>query len=364
MVNGKVQRKLSSRPPVHSIKGRLNSPSRSGPNDPRPYALGTRHAAVVQMQQGLSNHITHQQLRDQRIEPSLRSVRRWIRQRQTRGTFKSYKGTGNRRATVLRGWHQVLLATYVSCFPKANAFEKIAFVHSATGIMYDQSQITRAEQRMGLSRKKASTTARQAFAPHNVARRFAYWHLPYPVGIADIPMQSMIDIDESKLILEMVNRKHGKCLLERRCRETGLYGHGEGRLFLAAIAANGERWSDLSDRNGTDTAHFFTFIQSILTSIGHAGPGNPQRCFIMDNLNVHKHPTVLAAIHAHGHRVVFRTPYCPFDGPIEYFFNAVENNLRVRCYDIHGIDDLVADVMATMASHVSFQQYFQHVGYN
>jgi DDE superfamily endonuclease len=181
--------------------------------------------------------------------------------------------------------------------------------------------------------------------------------MPYPLGIANIPMMSMIDVDESKIILEMVNRKHGKCLLERRCRESGLYGH-----FVAAIAPNGERWSDISDRKGTDTAHFYQFISGILNQIGHATPAT-RRCFIMDNLNVHKHPAVLGLIYHYGHRIVCRTPYCPFDGPIEYFFNTVEGNLRKNCYAIHNINDLVTDVTSTMALHVNFLCYFHHVGY-
>ena len=73
----------------------------------------------------------------------------------------------------------------------------------------------KAEQHLGLSHKRSSTTANQAFMPINVIHRWVFWNLPYPHGIADISHDDMIDIDEAKIILEMVNRKYGKAVLQK-----------------------------------------------------------------------------------------------------------------------------------------------------
>jgi transposase len=49
----------------------------------------------------------------------------------------------------------------------------------------------------------------------------------------------------------------------------------------------------------------------------------------MDNLLAHHHDATLNAILNAGHRFVFRAPYWPVDGPIEYVFNTIEMALDV-----------------------------------
>jgi hypothetical protein len=55
----------------------------------------------------------------------------------------------------------------------------------------------------------------------------------------------------------------------------------------------------------------------------------------MDNLNIHHNPLVLHLIRQRGHRVVFRAPYRPQDGPIEYVFNTIETGLTAAMHAIH-----------------------------
>ena len=64
------------------------------------------------------------------------------------------------------------------------------------------------------------------------------------------------------------------------------------------------------------------------------GPGVDERlhCFTMEILYAYHNIAVTAAfIHINGHTMmVFRAPYYPFDGPIEYAFNTLQTLLRVN----------------------------------
>ena len=140
-----------------------------------------------------------------------------------------YRRTGNSRATVLRGSETVKLAWLMAVFPRINAAEINVFLYNSIGRIrfYSPSQIYRTQDRIGLSRKRSSTTAVQAALPINQQKRWSYWNLPYLFGIADIRTVDIIDLDEAAVFAETANRGHGKSHLSTRCRDDGIYGHSQ-----------------------------------------------------------------------------------------------------------------------------------------
>ena len=64
-----------------------------------------------------------------------------------------------------------------------------------------------------------------------------------------------------------------------------------------------------------------------------------------------------------GHRVVFRAPYRPQDGPIEYVFNTIENGLTAAMHSIHTSQDIVNMLHCIIRNLGSFFPYFYHCGY-
>ena len=54
----------------------------------------------------------------------------------------------------------------------------------------------------------------------------------------------------------------------------------------------------------------------------------------MDNLNSHINGAVVGLIHLYGHGVVFRAPYWPVDGAIEFIFNTIQSLMRGRAYEL------------------------------
>jgi len=129
-----------------------------------PYSMDLRLQALTIKLHGHENDLIFQQMRDNGIHPSKRTTQRHLRRLQQRGHFRSYVRQGNKRATVLRGFSAFMLVLYRMAYPKCSQAEMQAFLWNAWGRhqnpprFFSNSQITKCEDRMGLSRKKGSTT--------------------------------------------------------------------------------------------------------------------------------------------------------------------------------------------------------------
>ena len=111
----------------------------------------------------------------QYIYLSLVTEHRWQSLVDSLGHYRKCRHTSNRGATVRCNHNLILLALYCVAFPKATAAEINAFFYRVNyGTFefrfYSPSQITKCEQRLGLTRKVSSTTAYQALLPHNKRR--------------------------------------------------------------------------------------------------------------------------------------------------------------------------------------------------
>lgn len=175
---------------------------------------------VLQNQQNGGARSPHVQLmRQQGKWPHRTTVARWHRREQQLGHSRAFVPQGNKRASVLEGHTCVMLAWYRALYPKATAHEMNAFLFNAAGLppgqrrLYHPSQISRMEDQLGLSRKASSTAARQCNHPRNLQKRWQYWNMNYPYGIADILRRDIIDLDEAGIFLETCNRKYGKCFI-------------------------------------------------------------------------------------------------------------------------------------------------------
>lgn len=118
----------------------------------------------------------------------------------------------------------------------------------------------------------------------------------------------------------------------------------------------------MEQRAGTGNADFARFIDAILVMIS---PGNNvrRRCFIMDNLASHHSAYIQQVIVNAGHRLLFRAPYYPVDGPIEFVFNTIEQSLNGYQYTITTGNDLRQGVNTIIANMPHFADYFRHCGY-
>ena len=142
--------------------------------------------------------------------------------------------------------HVLLIFPYFpDIYDKAGLAVFSAFV--GTPRFFTESQITNAENWLGISRKKGSTTAEQANLPVNLQRRYTFWHGPHPVGIFGTSRSRIIDFDEAAIFLETIGRSYGKCHISTRVNEPGPYNHSEKYTLTAAIRGgpNGVCWWNL-----------------------------------------------------------------------------------------------------------------------
>ena len=202
---------------------------------------------------GDSNNPIFQNLRDLGQFPSGHSVGRYVALEREHGHCRPCSRTGNKRASEFHDHNLLLLALYLITFLKCNAAEMNAFLYKANYgsldfCFYSPSQITEAEQRIGMTRKARSTTAYQALLPINKQKRWMFWNLPYPYGIADIRRQDMIDLDECGFELKSAKRGIGKAYVGKRVKQSGLYSKTEKYNLLLAISGDGSRplrWRDI-----------------------------------------------------------------------------------------------------------------------
>ena len=313
-------------------------------------------------------------LRLNRVYPSIASQERWNTLEQTLQHLRPCRHTGNSFATRLRDTDLVHLALYRVAYPKATHAEVNAYLYRVnfgdhTFRFYSHSQISEAKARIGLSRKKGSTTAYQAFYPENLERRWQYWNVPFPIGIADIRQCRIIDLDECGLYVASANRNGGKAYVGIRVRDAGPYSNADKWTLLMAVCGEdgtvdqpSRRWAHTWCDGGTTIARMLEFVREILESVGQATHENFY-VFTMDNLNSHRNVGVIALIHSFGHGVVFRSPYWNVDGSIEYVFNTLQCLLRGQLHDVRNEQDLLEAIYKSIQSMIDFSGYFRHVGF-
>ena len=363
MVNGNPLKSNKVQPPCQTPRYAANDDIPIPRNGGNGYSEDMRRHTVVRYEEIGKNINNIETL------PHASTAKRYNKRITELGRNVRMRHTGNKLKEGIRGYPLFLLATYRKIYPKATRYECIAFLwrsysrYLPVPRVYSLKDITEAENAIGINRKKGSTTANQAFTFRNRYKRYRYWTMNYPNGIADIRRDDMIDVDEAGIKLEHANRRMGKAALSGRVRQRGNYGHGENHTLKMAISGDpeGRCWVRF-DTAGTDAISFAAFIESILELLPPGTPGN-RKCFIMDNLLAHHNPLTLNAILAAGHRFVFRAPYYPVDGPIEYVFNTIEMALSYKMYDISSPAELRQQLFAIIRGIPEFVNYFANVGY-
>ncbi|KAJ1414605.1 hypothetical protein B484DRAFT_335193, partial [Ochromonadaceae sp. CCMP2298] len=244
---------------------------------------------------------------------SVKSIKKWI--------AKGVEGkvpTGNRQTQQLTGEYQALLLRYRKVHPRATADEVRAYIaaHATVPRIFSREDISLAEKRMGLTHKRASTTAYQALTPRNIARHQLFWTRPPPLGVFGVPVAQLLDMDETAIFITSANRPFGKSFSAFRVRDADPYGHTEKWMLILAIDSQGH-FGDMTDNK-------------IITA---------------------------------GHRIVARPCYNPSDAPIEYIFNQIELAMQRHLHNLHSDADLIAAVNDAIASLNSFAATFTQCGY-
>ena len=222
--------------------------------------------------------------------------------------------------------------------------------------------------RLGLFRKKASTTSDCAYLPINLHKQGQYWKAAFPDGVMGESTRDVIDIDESNFNLETQNQKFGKVTRERCCDARGKYQKGAGTVSLLMVILGDERVGEAFSfhrcytEGGTNLWHFYNYMLELCNWLAANQPGW-DFLFTMDNLNIHKHPVIFHLIYLRRHRVVFWAPYWSCDGAIKYVFNTLHTRLQMEINGVNSVYQLVNKINTIIGGLPLFKQYFLHVGF-
>ena len=190
-------------------------------------------------------------------------------------------------------------------------------------------------------------------------RRRLFWSQPPPIGINDVPLEELIDIDEAGFGLGVCNRPQGKSLIGVRIRNPGLYGHFQKFTLILAVGSSGFVHAHFRPVAGTTAERFFLFISEVLQRLG----GLNRRILMYDYLSSHFSDQTQTALDNSIHRSVAWSPYRPQDAPIEYFINQIEQALQHRMFQIHTENDFIAAVLDIVANLNGIRATFQKLGY-
>ncbi len=152
-------------------------------------------------------------------------------------------------------------------------------IHNPANLPYSRSWIGRAELRLGLHRKAASTTSNCAYLQVNLHKQFMYWNAAFPDGVSGESTCDVIDIDECSYKLESQNQKFGKVIWEKCCDAQGKYKKGTGSVSLLIAILGDKRVEEAFSfhrcftEGRTNPWHFFNYMQNLMDWLDNNRPG-------------------------------------------------------------------------------------------
>lgn len=161
--------------------------------------------------------------------------------------------TGGKQSQAMSGHHLFLLVFFKKVYPQAKLSQCAVFiaVHSSDNRVFSDQEICKALGRLGMTRKRASTTAYQAFTPKNLRLHDMFWTHPFPAGIADVLRKDLIDVDEMAIELKDSNQNYGHAVKDCRVRKNGHYGRGEFKITLQMGIEAGDPDPDIAGQLGS-----------------------------------------------------------------------------------------------------------------
>ena len=100
----------------------------------------------------------------------------------------------------------VNLAIFLIAHPDGTLDEMAAHIYNEGGDLYSQSVISKRLNELEITKKKASTDAFQAQRADVQFRVHVFFNCPPPLGVLNVPLYKLIDVDEFSITLERCNR--------------------------------------------------------------------------------------------------------------------------------------------------------------
>ena len=231
------------------------------------------------------------------------SVRRWEER------LIPFRMNGNKERRQITAADQLLLSICLYIYPDASLDEISIFIVANGGEVYSRQVVSRRCLELGLTRKRSSREAYEAFSASSIQKRIWFWNEPPPLGIHETPTSTLLDVDETGFYLKDICTKYGRSHTTCRVRYPSHYTRNATRLNVILAIEPGNfnihpgssgsvnlprRWVYVT-HDSIDQFNFGEFIDDILSDIeNHPVPDgyDNSRCILWDNLSCHKTPYV------------------------------------------------------------------------
>lgn len=309
-------------------------------------------------------------------EKNRRSIQRWIK-------FGSdpKKKTGNKGSTSMLGEHLFFLALFKRIYPQATNPQCAVFIacYSDDSRVFTNTEITQGLRKLNMTRKKASTTAYQAFTKRNLYLYDCFRNFTFPAGVKDVFRRRLCDADEMALTIGDAGLAYGHAVKGLRVRKSGNYGRGRQKITIIMIIEPGDPalpssvegsierpriWYRVSTDKGTSTEAYKSFLDHHF--LNQLRDDEPSRVMMHDNLSSHKSECIYQTMQRAGHNVICRPPYRPDIAPIEWAFDQLACSIRKRWYLIHNETDLIKQIRLVIDKRIGmggFDKLFQNCKY-
>jgi transposase len=191
----------------------------------------------------------------------------------------------------------------------------LAELRDRLGIPCCLMTIARALQRHQITRKKKTLYAQEQKSPRVQAQRKAF-----KKKLASVDPDHLVFVDESGANTGMT-RTHGRAPQGERVQATAP-GAWQNVTLIAGMRTSGVV-APMALPGAVDRVVFQTYVEEALVPELHEGD-----VVVLDNLQPHKNPAVIAAIAAVGARVEPLPVYSPDLTPIEEMFSKTKSYLR------------------------------------
>ena len=152
------------------------------------------------------------------------SVRRWEQR------ITPFRMTGNRQRQWITAADQLLLSICLFIYPEANQDQICIFIVANGGDVYTRPTVSKRCKELGLSRKRSSREAYEAYSPASIQKAIWFQTEVPPLGINGVDTASLIDIDETGFYLKNLTTKYGRSHTTCRVRTTSHYARAQQKL--------------------------------------------------------------------------------------------------------------------------------------
>lgn len=165
-----------------------------------------------------------------------------------------------------------------------------------------------------------------------------------------------IFLDECGVTTDLL-RRYGRSPTGTRLRDHTPCSHWQTHTVVATLRLDGLGATAVFD-GPIDTPTFLAYVEQVLVPTLRVGD-----VVVLDNLAVHKHPDVRAAIEVAGAHLRFLPPYSPDFNPIELAFAKLKAFLRAA--RPRSFDHVCALIRAALDlfSPTECRNFIRHCGY-